>query len=56
MQASSRFDWGIGAPRRRGSSPGFYLDLWAHAHGMVDDSFLTPVARRSCMPAPRPTA
>src|SRR6185369_13892698 len=21
---------------------GFYIDLWAHAHGRVDDTFLTP--------------
>jgi WD40-like Beta Propeller Repeat len=40
-EASLRFDWGMS-----GLSVwlivGFYVDLWAHAHGMVDDTFLTP--------------
>ncbi len=40
-QASTRFDWGI-ALLCVWLIVGFYLDLWAHAHGMVDDTFLTP--------------
>jgi Tol biopolymer transport system component len=39
--AGSRFDWGV-ALLTIWVVVGFYLDLWAHAHGMVDDTFLTP--------------
>ena len=39
--AGTRFDWGI-ALLTIWVVVGFYLDLWAHAHGMVDDTFLTP--------------
>ncbi len=40
-QASIRFDWGV-ALLTIWVVVGFYLDLWAHEHGMVDDTFLTP--------------
>ncbi len=36
-----RFDWGI-AVLSIWLVGGFYIDLWAHAHGRVDDTFLTP--------------
>ncbi len=39
--ASLRFDWTISI-LSIWLVAGFYLDLWAHAHGMVDDTFLTP--------------
>ncbi len=37
----ARFDWGM-AILSIWVVVGFYLDLWAHAHGLVDDTFLTP--------------
>ena len=40
-EAGIRFDWGM-ALLTIWVVVGFYLDLWAHAHGMVDDTFLTP--------------
>ena len=40
-EAGIRFDWGM-ALLTSWVVVGFYLDLWAHAHGMVDDTFLTP--------------
>ena len=39
--ASSRIDWGV-TVLSVWVIVGFYLDLWAHAHGRVDDTFLTP--------------
>lgn len=36
-----RFDWGI-TILSAWVIAGFYADLWAHAHGRVDDTFLTP--------------
>jgi Tol biopolymer transport system component len=39
--ASERLDWPIAA-LVVWLIVGFYVDLWAHAHGMVDDTFLTP--------------
>jgi Tol biopolymer transport system component len=39
--ASERFDWAIAA-LAGWLIVGFYVDLWAHAHGMVDETFLTP--------------
>ncbi len=39
--ATSRFDWGISA-LSVWLIVGFYIDLWAHSHGRVDDTFLTP--------------
>lgn len=39
--ATSRFDWGI-TVLSVWLIVGFYIDLWAHAHGRVDDTFLTP--------------
>ncbi len=39
--ASSRLDWGV-TVLSVWVIVGFYLDLWAHAHGRVDDTFLTP--------------
>jgi TolB protein len=36
-----RFDWGM-AVLSVWVVVGFYLDLWAHEHGLVDDTFLTP--------------
>jgi TolB protein len=39
--ASERFDWTIAA-LAAWLIVGFYVDLWAHAHGMVDETFLTP--------------
>ncbi len=39
--ASRRLDWPTGA-LAVWLIVGFYVDLWAHAHGMVDETFLTP--------------
>ena len=39
--AINRFDWGIAA-LSVWLAIGFYIDMWAHAHGRVDDTFLTP--------------
>ena len=39
--ASGRFDWGVTA-LSVWLIVGFYTDLWAHEHGRVDDTFLTP--------------
>jgi Tol biopolymer transport system component len=36
-----RFDWGV-TVLAAWVIAGFYADLWAHAHGRVDDTFLTP--------------
>jgi hypothetical protein len=38
---TSRFDWTISV-LSIWVVVGFYADLWAHAHGRVDDTFLTP--------------
>ena len=37
----TRLDWAI-ASLSIWVVVGFYLDLWAHEHGLVDDTFLTP--------------
>jgi Tol biopolymer transport system component len=39
--ASERLDWPV-AGLVVWLIVGFYVDLWAHAHGRVDDTFLTP--------------
>lgn len=41
IAVSWRFDWGI-TLLAAWVIAGFYADLWAHAHGRVDDTFLTP--------------
>src|SRR5437764_12389275 len=40
-QASTRFDWAM-AVLSTFLVVGFYLDLWAHAHGRTDNTFFTP--------------
>src|SRR5256886_12051043 len=40
-QASTRFDWAM-AILSTVLVGGFYLDLWAHAHGRTDNTFFTP--------------
>ena len=40
-QASTRFDWAM-ASLSTVLVGGFYLDLWAHAHGRTDNTFFTP--------------
>src|SRR5438128_2736404 len=40
-QASTRFDWAM-AVLSTLLVAGFYLDLWAHAHGRSDNTFFTP--------------
>ncbi len=37
----TRFDWGV-ALLSSWLVGGFYVDLWAHRHGMVDETFFTP--------------
>src|SRR6266536_1477812 len=39
--AAERLDWPV-AGLAAWLIVGFYVDLWAHAHGRVDDTFLTP--------------
>src|SRR2546428_12351017 len=39
--ASTRFDWAM-AILSTVLVGGFYLDLWAHAHGRTDNTFFTP--------------
>src|SRR3989454_12850807 len=39
--ASPRFDWAM-AILSTVLVGGFYLDLWAHAHGRSDNTFFTP--------------
>src|SRR2546423_6812701 len=39
--ASNRFDWAM-AVLSGLLVAGFYLDLWAHAHGRTDNTFFTP--------------
>src|SRR2546423_14725080 len=39
--ASTRFDWAM-AVLSTVLVGGFYLDLWAHAHGRTDTTFFTP--------------
>jgi len=39
--ASTRFDWAM-AVLSTVLVGGFYLDLWAHAHGRTDNTFFTP--------------
>src|SRR2546423_13163647 len=39
--ASTRFDWAM-AILATVLVGGFYLDLWAHAHGRTDNTFFTP--------------
>src|SRR2546429_9968411 len=40
-QASTRFNWAM-AILSTVLVGGFYLDLWAHAHGRTDNTFFTP--------------
>jgi len=39
--ASTRFNWAM-AVLSTVLVGGFYLDLWAHAHGRTDNTFFTP--------------